>query len=277
MHSLNTTKGNSVVSYLSPSLSSSKKITCFPLLLKTTGRRTGLKALHFSTHFFIAAFTPTPLSRGKTGKANGKDRPQIHQVAASRTVSFPSCFLSFLSLFLLIGRRRLVSQELTSAYLWWRSLCCSHSDGRIVPLELLSLIMAAQIGGARRLVTLLLVLVWLACARGLSISRQRLEVRKHLKRLNKPAVKSIKVPFLLAGSEIFIHLSTWVNQWCFFFLVSQDFFWVLFLATCFCLVCVGILDWWITYFSLGTIVGCFFGGWFYDFGSWLLCPMFLMG
>eukprot|EP00268_Persea_americana_P034224 TRINITY_DN3386_c1_g1_i1.p1 TRINITY_DN3386_c1_g1~~TRINITY_DN3386_c1_g1_i1.p1 ORF type:complete len:417 (+),score=80.08 TRINITY_DN3386_c1_g1_i1:183-1433(+) len=52
--------------------------------------------------------------------------------------------------------------------------------------------MAAQIGGARRLVTLLLVLVWLSCARGLSISRQRLEVRKHLKRLNKPAVKSIK-------------------------------------------------------------------------------------
>lgn len=39
----------------------------------------------------------------------------------------------------------------------------------------------------------LLGLISLSCAARLSVSRQRLEVQKHLNRLNKPAVKSIKV------------------------------------------------------------------------------------
>ncbi|XXG48516.1 hypothetical protein AAC387_Pa02g2943 [Persea americana] len=54
--------------------------------------------------------------------------------------------------------------------------------------------MAAQVNSWRRVVQLLLVLVMLSCAGGIPISQQRLEVRNHLKRLNKPAVKSIKSP-----------------------------------------------------------------------------------
>lgn len=119
-----------------------------------------------------------------------------------------------------------------------------------MPLVLLSLTMAAQIGGARRLVTLLLVLVWLSCARGLSISRQRLEVRKHLKRLNKPAVKSIKVPFLLVGSEIFI-------QWffCSFSRFFSGFYFLLHVFAC------SVLGFWIDgYLLIGDYCGLFFGG-----------------
>lgn len=41
---------------------------------------------------------------------------------------------------------------------------------------------------------LLLLLMTLSCAGGLTISRQKLDVRNHLKRLNKPALKSIKSP-----------------------------------------------------------------------------------
>ncbi|KAJ8640924.1 hypothetical protein MRB53_017618 [Persea americana] len=54
--------------------------------------------------------------------------------------------------------------------------------------------MEAHVSGGRSVVLLLLVLVMLSCAGGASISRQRLEVGKHLKRLNKPAVESIKSP-----------------------------------------------------------------------------------
>lgn len=36
-------------------------------------------------------------------------------------------------------------------------------------------------------------LISLSCAARLSVSRQKLEVQKHLNRLNKPAVKSIEV------------------------------------------------------------------------------------
>ena len=42
-------------------------------------------------------------------------------------------------------------------------------------------------------VVFFLALVSLSCAARLPLSRQKLEVRKHLKRLNKPAVKTIEV------------------------------------------------------------------------------------
>lgn len=48
------------------------------------------------------------------------------------------------------------------------------------------------------LVFCLCSLVSLSCAARLSVSRQKLEVQKHLNRLNKPAVKSIEVPFPLS-------------------------------------------------------------------------------
>ena len=44
------------------------------------------------------------------------------------------------------------------------------------------------------LVFCFLGLISLSCAARLSVSRQKLEVQKHLNRLNKPAVKSIEVP-----------------------------------------------------------------------------------
>lgn len=65
--------------------------------------------------------------------------------------------------------------------------------------------MAAHFNAGRRLVALVMALaVCLSCAVAVRVGgpeeRQRLEVRRHLKRLNKPPVKSIKVlgcaPFL---------------------------------------------------------------------------------
>lgn len=55
--------------------------------------------------------------------------------------------------------------------------------------------MEAQGSMGRGVVMLLVVLMALSCAVGMPVSRQRVEVRKQLKRLNKPAVKSIKVGF----------------------------------------------------------------------------------
>lgn len=43
-----------------------------------------------------------------------------------------------------------------------------------------------------------LALISLSCAARLPLSKQKLEVQKHLKRLNKPAVKTIKVPLHLS-------------------------------------------------------------------------------
>ncbi|KAF8403983.1 hypothetical protein HHK36_012093 [Tetracentron sinense] len=56
--------------------------------------------------------------------------------------------------------------------------------------------MAAQFSRAVVMLLLLffMALIPLSCAAGMSISRQRLEVQKYLKRLNKPAVKSIQSP-----------------------------------------------------------------------------------
>ncbi|XP_068637204.1 protein neprosin-like [Aristolochia californica] len=48
--------------------------------------------------------------------------------------------------------------------------------------------------GGSRVVTLLLLFFLLSCAAGKPVSKQMLEMRKHLKRLNKPALKSIKSP-----------------------------------------------------------------------------------
>lgn len=42
---------------------------------------------------------------------------------------------------------------------------------------------------------LMLSLISLSCAARLSVSRQKLQVRNHLNRLNKPAVKTIQVNF----------------------------------------------------------------------------------
>lgn len=47
----------------------------------------------------------------------------------------------------------------------------------------------------------LLGLVSLSCAARLPLSKQKFEVQKHLKRLNKPAVKTIKVPISLSISR----------------------------------------------------------------------------
>ncbi|XP_077213521.1 protein neprosin-like [Tasmannia lanceolata] len=58
----------------------------------------------------------------------------------------------------------------------------------------LSLTMAAQDSRGRVLMLFISLMMALSCASGMPISRQRLEVRKHLQRLNKPALKSIKSP-----------------------------------------------------------------------------------
>lgn len=60
--------------------------------------------------------------------------------------------------------------------------------------------MEAQGSMGRGVVMLLVVLMALSCAVGMPVSRQRVEVRKQLKRLNKPAVKSIKVGFFFSSS-----------------------------------------------------------------------------
>lgn len=60
--------------------------------------------------------------------------------------------------------------------------------------------MAAHVSVCRGLVVVLALVAWLSCAAaegggGYRAVRQRLEVRRHLKRLNKKPVKSIRVSF----------------------------------------------------------------------------------
>eukprot|EP00262_Sarcandra_glabra_P003906 TRINITY_DN1477_c0_g1_i1.p1 TRINITY_DN1477_c0_g1~~TRINITY_DN1477_c0_g1_i1.p1 ORF type:complete len:415 (-),score=77.51 TRINITY_DN1477_c0_g1_i1:360-1604(-) len=54
--------------------------------------------------------------------------------------------------------------------------------------------MEAQVSCWKRRVLLFLVLLPLSCAARIPVSRQRLELQKHMKRLNKPALKTIKSP-----------------------------------------------------------------------------------
>lgn len=101
----------------------------------------------------------------------------------------------------------------------------------------------------RRLVLLLLVLVKLSCSAGAPISRQRLEIRKHLKRLNKPALKSIKVlPFWLLVWLVFV--------FCFFVLLSS---WVSGFSSFLSMFVYGflLLDFWKMHCSL-LFVGCLY-------------------
>lgn len=72
----------------------------------------------------------------------------------------------------------------------------------------------AQLSGGRSRRALALALcVWslisLSCAARLTdSSRQKLDVQKHLNRLNKPAVKSIKVSFFSLSLLLYIILSS---------------------------------------------------------------------
>jgi len=69
------------------------------------------------------------------------------------------------------------------------------------------------------LVFCLLGLISISCAARLSVSRQKLEVQKHLNRLNKPAVKSIEVPLSLkfclvtekARENVFLKLCSFLS------------------------------------------------------------------
>lgn len=110
--------------------------------------------------------------------------------------------------------------------------------------------MDAHVSHRRRgLVLLLLVLVMLSCSAGAPISRQRLEIRKHLKRLNKPALKSIKVlPFWLLVWLVFV--------FCFFVLLSS---WVSGFSSFLSMFVYGflLLDFWKMHCSL-LFVGCLY-------------------
>lgn len=80
---------------------------------------------------------------------------------------------------------------------------------------------------------LLLVLVTLSCAGGAPISSQVLEVKKHLKRLNKPAVKSIKVFFFFSFLYLGVSLLDYwfaLSVFCFAIFFSL---WVIFLICVF--------------------------------------------
>eukprot|EP00262_Sarcandra_glabra_P003907 TRINITY_DN1477_c0_g1_i3.p1 TRINITY_DN1477_c0_g1~~TRINITY_DN1477_c0_g1_i3.p1 ORF type:complete len:412 (-),score=66.93 TRINITY_DN1477_c0_g1_i3:103-1338(-) len=54
--------------------------------------------------------------------------------------------------------------------------------------------MVAQVSRGMMMSFIFLVVFFLTCANGRSITAQRLDVQKHLKKLNKPSVKSIKSP-----------------------------------------------------------------------------------
>lgn len=77
---------------------------------------------------------------------------------------------------------------------------------------------------------LLLVLVTLSCSGGIPISQQRLDVRNHLKRLNKPAVKSIKVAsFFLSFFFAFYGV---LSFFLWFFCLSDDWSFTYFFFSC---------------------------------------------
>lgn len=177
--------------------------------------------------FFLFHFYPW-LWRGKIGK---RKKPTSNQTKLQYSLVLASCRLLTLSLGL--ERRTLAPQEievLNSAMLGkphlifffifslllravgfgrnWRR----ERERRVLAFTC-CFTMDAHVSHRRRLVLLLLVLVMLSCAAGAPITRQRLEIRKHLKRLNKPALKSIKVlPFWLLVWLVFVFcfLFCWV-------------------------------------------------------------------
>ena len=83
--------------------------------------------------------------------------------------------------------------------------------------------------GVQLVFFLMLGLICVSCAARTSVSRQKLQVQKHLNRLNKPAVKTIKVnqvfmPFIFVcfGSQPFLRVENETKSFkemlhCFFF------------------------------------------------------------